>query len=365
MPAQSSADRTDPVFKRLLVVRLSAMGDVIHTLPAVAALRKAFPDATIGWAIEKRWAELLCTQSARQSGLRSSCRPLVDRIHIFNLRGWRQSLFSARTWKQIRASFDDLRAENYEVAVDFQGAIRSALIARWSGAPLIYGFAEPRENAASLFYTRPVQARGTHIIEQNLSLASGVAGRLLPLARVEFPRDEVVEHNCQKTLQALGGKDYLILNPGAGWGAKQWPAERYGHVARRLMEAAAVKSLINFGPGEEGLARAAEAASGGAAVASSGSVSELLALTRHARLVIGGDTGPVHLAAALGIPVVGIFGPTNPARNGPFGTHSMVLRNPSSPTTHARRKEADQAMLEISSEEVIQAALQLLKDSGG
>jgi heptosyltransferase-1 len=363
MQAQSSA--ADPIFRRLLVVRLSAMGDVIHTLPAVAALRQAFPETTIGWAIEERWAELLCSQSARLGGVRSPRRPLVDRVHTFNLREWRRSLFAKNTWELIRASLRDLRAEKYEVAVDFQGAIRSALLAKWSGAPVIYGFAQPRENAASLFYTRQVQAQGTHVVEQNLSLAAVVAGRALPLPIVEFPQDEVVEHNCQRTLQALGGKDYLILNPGAGWGAKQWPVERYGHVARRLMEAAGVKSLINFGPGEEGLARAAEAASGGAAVASSGSVSELIALARHARMVIGGDTGPVHLAAALGIPVVGIFGPTSPARNGPFGTRKIVLRNPSSPTTHARRKQADEAMLEISSEEVIQAALQLLKDSGG
>ena len=210
-----------------------------------------------------------------------------------------------------------------------------------------------------------MQARGTHVIEQNLSLASAVAWRALSLPPVAFPQDELVQYNCQRALQALGGADYLILNPGAGWGAKQWPAERYGQVAKRLSEGAGLKSLINFGPGEEDLARAAEAASGGAAVASSGSLSELIVLTRRARLVIGGDTGPLHLGAALRIPVVGIFGPTNPARNGPFGTRSIVLRNPLSPITHVRRKEADEAMLEITPEDVIQAALKLLKVSRG
>ncbi|HKN35408.1 MAG TPA: lipopolysaccharide heptosyltransferase I [Terriglobales bacterium] len=362
--AARTESSTCPI-RHLLVVRLSAMGDVIHTLPAVAALREAFPETTIGWAVEERWAELLRTRSARPGGALSPRRPLVDRVHTFNLRAWRRSLLSRRTWGQIRNSISDLRAENYEVAVDFQGAIRSALVARWSGAPTIYGFAQPRENAASLFYTRQVQAQGTHIIEQNLSLASAVARRGLSLPVVAFPQDEIVEYNCQRTLDALGGKDYLILNPGAGWGAKQWPAERYGQVAQLLLETAGLKSLINFGPGEEDVARAAEAASGGAAVATSGSLSELIAFTRRARLVIGGDTGPLHLGAALRIPVVGIFGPTNPARNGPFGARSIVLRNPLSPTTHARRQEADEAMLEISPEDVIQAALKLLKDSGG
>ena len=180
------------------------MGDVIHTLPAVAALREAFPETMIGWAIEERWAELLCTRSARPGGARSPRRPLADRVHTFNLRGWRRSLLSARTWEQIRTSFGDLQAENYEVAVDFQGAIRSALLASWSGAPTIFGFAEPRENLASLFYTRQVQARGTHVIEQNLSLASAVAWRALSLPPVAFPQDELVQYNCQRALQALG-----------------------------------------------------------------------------------------------------------------------------------------------------------------
>jgi lipopolysaccharide heptosyltransferase I len=364
MEEQAGSTSAAPI-RRLLVVRLSAMGDIIHTLPAVAALRAAFPETIIGWAIEERWAELLCTRSARPGGARSPRKPLADRVHTFNLRRWRRSLVSARTWEQMRTAFGDLQAENYEVAVDFQGAIRSALVARWSGAPTVFGFAEPRENAASLFYTRQVQSEGTHIIEQNLSLASAVARRALSLPPVTFPRDELVEYNCQKTLQALGGTDYLILNPGAGWGAKQWPAERYGQVAKRLSEGAGLKSLINFGPGEEDLARSAEAASGGAALARAASLSELIVLTRRARLVIGGDTGPLHLGAALRIPVVGIFGPTNPARNGPFGTRSIVLRNPSSPTTHARRKEVDEAMLEISPEDVIQAALHLLKVSRG
>jgi heptosyltransferase-1 len=348
--------------KRLLVVRLSAMGDVIHTLPAVTALREAFPRATIGWAIEERWAGLLGAGSMREAA-RSVPQPSVDRIHTFNLRSWRHSLLSADTWNQIRTGFSDLRAQNYEIAVDFQGAIRSALIASWSGAPVIYGFAQPRENAASLFYTRQVLAQGTHIIEQNLSLAAAVARRRLPLPAVAFPVDRVSEQAWEKEMETGLANGYLILNPGAGWGAKQWPPDRYGQVAKRLQQTAGLKSVINFGPGEEDLARAAEAASFGAAVAKSGSLRELIALVRHCRLLIGGDTGPLHLAAALGIPVVGIYGPTDPARNGPFSKRSLVLRNPSSPTSHTRRKQADEAMLEITADEVVHSALQLLKGS--
>jgi heptosyltransferase I len=154
--------------------------------------------------------------------------------------------------------------------------------------------------------------------------------------------------------------DFAIVSPGAGWGAKQWPAERYAAVARELA-VDGVHSLINYGPGEEALATAVESASAGAARKVSCSVAELIALTRHARLFIGGDTGPLHLAAALRIPVVAIFGPTNPARNGPIGTNAIVLRSPSSLTNHARLSDPEQGLLEISPGEVIAAARRLLQ----
>jgi len=162
-----------------------------------------------------------------------------------------------------------------------------------------------------------------------------------------------------KRLTEHGIADFAILNPGAGWGAKRWPAERYGQVARAIA-ATGVRSVLNYGPGEESLAQQAEAASEGAAVAMESSITELIALTRRARLFVGGDTGPMHLAAALNAPVVGIFGPTDPARNGPYGTRSIVLRNPASPTSHSRRADPDEGMLEISTEAVVTAARELL-----
>jgi heptosyltransferase I len=341
-------------------VRLGSMGDIIHTLPAVTALRRAFPEASLGWVVEERWAELLCALPEPRSGPRSLRRPLVDRLHTVNTKAWRRSLFSTQTWEQIAAGLSELRAQRYEVAVDFQGAVRSALIACWSGAPVMYGVAQPRENVASMFYTRQVIARGSHVVEQNLSLAEAVAQRSLEMPTIEFPRDEAGEKQTEG--EAFG--DFALLNPGAGWGAKQWPAERYGDVARRLAEGG-LKSLINFGPGEQHLMRAVESASEGKAKGIACSLTELIALTRRARLFIGGDTGPMHLAASLGVPVVAIFGPTNPARNGPFGTRSIVLRSPASPTTHARSAQPDPGMLQISSGEVVTAAKQLLRSDRG
>ena len=160
---------------RLLIVRLSAMGDVIHTLPAAQALRSAFPGAMIGWLIEERWAELLCTPRTPCHGPRSAQRPLADWVHTASLAGWRKSLFTISTLQQIAKVWNDVRAARYDVAVDLQGAIRSAVLARWSGARMVYGAAEPRESPSSLWYTRPVLARGAHVIDQNLSIAEAVA----------------------------------------------------------------------------------------------------------------------------------------------------------------------------------------------
>ena len=350
--------------ERLLIVRLSAMGDVIHTLPAAQALRQAFPAAKIGWLIEERWAELLCAPGTPRRGPRSAARPLVDWVHTVDLKGWRKSLWSPAALEQIARAWNDVRSTHYDVAVDLQGAVRSAVLARWSGAQTVWGAAEPRESPASLWYTRKVLAGGAHVVEQYLSITEAVAGAKLGWTKVELPHDPAAEEKIGRRLAEMGIRDFAIVNPGAGWGAKRWPAERYGHVARALAEAG-VRSIVNHGPGEETLARETEAASAGAAMAMQCSISELVALTRRAKLFIGGDTGPLHLAAALQVPVVAIFGPTDPARNGPYGTRSVVLRNPASATSHARRAEPDEGLLEIGVDAVVNAACRLLAGRGG
>jgi heptosyltransferase I len=353
-----------PRFQSLLVVRLSAMGDIIHTMPAVAALRRALPKAKIGWLIEERWAELLCTLRYPRSGDRAPERPLVDRVHTVNFGRWRRALFSFDTLQQIAVGLSELHGVHYEAAIDFQGAVRSALLARWSRAPIVFGDARPRENVSSMFYTRQIETDGKHVVEQALDLTRAVIGEIAPMVELgtevlgEFPVDPDAEKKMSRVMTSP--RPFAILNPGAGWGAKQWPAERYGAVAKALAEDG-VASVINFGPGEEDLATAVKAASDGTAQKVHCSISELTALTRRASLMIGGDTGPVHLAAALKTPVVAVFGPTNPARNGPFGTRAIVLRSASSLTDHARRQQPEQGLLEITSEEVIAAARQLLR----
>src|SRR5581483_10334497 len=211
--------------------------------------------------------------------------------------------------------------------------------------------------------TRQVQVSGKHVIAQNLALAGAVAKQHLEMTPVEMPVNAEAEHRIAEKLQDLAFKPYIVLNPGAGWGAKQWPVDRYGQVARILAQQTGLLSLINFGPGEEALACATEASSAGTAKAITTSISELIALIRRARLVIGGDTGPVHLAAMLGIPVVAIFGPTNPARNGPIGAATIVLRKKSSETSYKRIRHSEAGLLKIAVDEVLGAAIQLLEEN--
>jgi len=335
------------------------MGDIIHAMPAVSALREALPSQKIGWLIEERWADLLCAQSSPRFGSRSPQRPLVDQVHTVDTKRWRKSLLASATRSEFFSSIAELKVAHYDAAIDFQGLMRSAIFARLSGAKNRYGFAQPRESAARWFYTSVVTAKGTHVIEQNLSLAQSIVETPLKITPAQFPRDEEAEHKVEVELRQRNIRKFAILNPGAGWGAKQWPSDRYGAVAKKLAQAG-LQSLINFGPGEETLAQEVADKSGGVAQPISLSLAELIALTRRASLFIGGDTGPMHLAAALGIPVVAIFGPTNPARNGPFSPRSIVLRNPASITDHSRHAAPEAGLLQISVEQVTAAAHQLL-----
>jgi heptosyltransferase-1 len=347
----------------LLIVRLGAMGDVIHTLHAVSALRAVSPELRLGWAIEEAWAELLCAQGTDRCGPRTPSRPVVDCVHPLNTKSWRRSLAARGTWKEMASAFRAIRGQHYQLAADFQGAMKSAIVTRSARAQLTVGMEEPRERPSRLFYQRRVLTRGTHVIEQYQLLAQATAGKALAFSRPEFPRDGRAEAKISTELgHALG--NLVILNPGAGWGAKQWPAQRYGLVAKALA-ADGMKPIINFSSAEHDLALQVEASSDGKAVPMVSSIGELIALTRRARLFIGGDTGPTHLAAALGVPVVAIFGPTDPARNGPYGTKSVVLRNSASRTSLSHTSRPDRGLFEIPSAEVIRAARQLLESCYG
>ena len=351
---------------RLLVVRLGAMGDILHALPAVTALRKAHPGWRIDWAVEPRWKPLLTAeQDPNQESVHSSARPVVDRIYDVPTKAWGKRPFQSETWHAIRALRRELRAAQYDAVLELQGAIRSGVVARISGCNRIVGAARPWEAPAKWLYTERVPTAGQHVIEQNFELASAVAGDLLEPVNAALPVDADAEEWCDEQPELRDaewrGRPVVLMHPGAGWGAKRWPADRYGAVAEEFGRRGGLV-LVNAAPGEEALADAVVAAcrSEGLAQAVSCTLPQLIALTRRVSLVIGGDTGPVHLACALGKPVVGIYGPTDPRRNGPYGTRFRVLRNPESRTDHSRVEDPEAGLLTILPDAVIAAMIELM-----
>jgi len=346
---------------RLLVVRLGAMGDVLHALPAVTALRQAHPGWVIDWVIEPAWCALLTANcDAANPGL-GPAQPVVDRMHMASTKAWRRHPFSAETRREIRTLKEALRECRYDAVLDFQGAVRSAAVASMSGCRRRICEAHPREWAARWFFSERVATRGAHVIEQDMELAAAVAGDDLVAVQPWLPIDAAAEAWCDRQLSPAGHPPAVLLNPGAGWGAKRWPTDRYAAVAAALA-GRGLRILLNVGPGEEPLAEAIREQSGGTALPVHCSVAQLIALTRRAAVVIAGDTGPLHLACALGRPVVGIYGPTDPARNGPFGTRARVLRSPDSRRDHSRRAEPEAGLLTIPPEAVLQAADELLAE---
>jgi heptosyltransferase-1 len=344
---------------RVLILRLGAMGDILHALPAVTALRATHPDWFLGWAIEPQWRGLLAAKNALARG---PAMPVIDQLHIVAAKEWGRHPISAVTIEDIRRVRHELRTARYDVCVDLQGALRSAVLGKWAHPRRLIGEEKPREWAARYLFDEPIPTKGVHVIEQAVEVANAVAWEELPVMLPWLPVSETAETFCDARLAALNNKPFAILNPGAGWGAKRWPAERYGEVACALAKRG-YGVVINVGPGEEMLAKEVNEASGNIAIALTPALDELIALTRRSSLVIAGDTGPLHLASALGKPVVGIFGPTDPARNGPFGGNFRVLRHPESKRDHSRRAEPEAGLLTISPEDVLNAADDVLKET--
>jgi heptosyltransferase-1 len=339
------------------------MGDVLHAMPAVAALREQHPDWLIGWAIEPAWRGLLETESefhdvaSRLLG-RDSRRPLVDRWSSVPTRDWKRRPFSLNTLRDIRGLRRELLGDHYDLCVDMQGSIRSAMVGRMAGAAMFVGAAEPREAPATWFYRQKIRLSATHVVEQGCELLSAAVGETLRPAKVTLPIDPAAERWCDALLAAVE-EPFALIAPTAGWGAKRWPAERYGAVAAALGQAG-FHTLVNAESPEDRAGVQVVEASGGAATMVPCSVGQMIALVRRAGVVIAGDTGPLHLAAALQRPVVGLFGPTDPARNGPYGTQSRVLRHSSSRVDHSRHVQTEEGLMQITTQEVVDAALELL-----
>jgi len=346
---------------RLLVVRLGAMGDILHALPAVTALRKAHPEWVIDWVVEPMWSSLLTARVGIERDTLNDFpkQPIVDRVYFASTRKWRHNLFASETRNEIGVLRRVMKQESYDAVVDFQGAVRSALIGRMARSRRYIGEAKPREAAAKMLFTERIATCGVHVIEQDVEVAAAIAGDELRPVQPMLPFDPEAEEWADRMMSDRGEAPAVLINPGAGWGAKRWPVERYAGVARGLLNRGC-RVFVNAGPGEVLLAEEVVKRTGGGAVSLLCSIEQLIAITRRVGLAIAGDTGPLHLACALGRPVVGIYGPTDPRRNGPFGTKFKVFRSPESRRDHARREEPEAGLLTITPEEVMEAAGALL-----
>ena len=313
---------------RILAVRLGAMGDVIFTLPAVASLKHSFPGWHLTWAIEPQWAPLL------------EQNPFVDCV-VPVRRDMPAGVLD--TWRLLRAA-------RYDFAVDFQGLLKSALVASVARTGRIFGlhYGQARERLAALFYSDTINTHARHMVDKHLDLAAaaGAASALrvfpLPLGQAEGD---------------LPAGDFVIASPLAGWRSKQWPLEHYRVLARLLRHELDVPLVLDGPPAcRPLLAQVPEA------VSQTSSVAGLIYATRRATAVVGVDSGPLHIAAALGKPGVALYGPTDPERNGPYGDSLRVLRAAGSVTTYRRHHSIDETMRRLGPEEVFSALRSVLAE---
>jgi heptosyltransferase-1 len=330
--------------ERFLVVRLTALGDILHTVPAVAALRAAHASARIDWVVERKWAPVL------------EGSPAINEVIPFD----RRSLWSALECIQR------LRENRYTCAIDFQGLYKSSILAALSGAGRRIGFDSgwAREEGAAIFYTERVIPIGRHVTELIYSWVEQ-AGAWRPRAP-EYPLRVPAggAASIRARLHDLGiGGEYIVVGPGGSWRAKCWPADRYGELCRDFEKKSDMCLVVIHGPGEKPLAEEVvrSAAPARPAVIAT-TIEELMGLLAHARCVVAADSGPLHLAAALGTPVVGLYGPTDPARNGPF-VRSAVIVHKARPEeiSYKRKSDYSAAMLRITVEDVLAATDAILK----
>ncbi len=296
--------------KKILVVKPSSLGDVVHSLPFLNSLKSRFPNAEIHWVIAKGLEGLL------------ECHPMVDRIVIINKDMWKKLSKATDTIKEVKKLFKDIRNEQYDLAVDLQGLFRSGIITMATRAPVRIGFSEAREGS-SLFYNVKVQGgEDVHAVERYMKIA-GALGCDEKNILFTFPLCNGQLKNIEDIRSSM--KDYAVIVPGARWDTKIWGAENFGRLASLLP----LRSLVIGSRSDREIAERVVQTSRGKAISLAGKTSlrELIEIMRHARIVISNDSGPMHIAAGFRIPVVAIFGPTSPVRTGPYGKGHIVIKS--------------------------------------
>ena len=335
---------------RFLIVRLGALGDIVHAVPVAAALRRHWPTARIDWLVSAKHREIL------------DLVPVIsDRIVVRDRRGSKEGLSLTDATRAIRRT-------EYDVVLDLQGLIKSAVIARSSGAPRVIGFDAKylREPLARLLYTERHDPGGAgiyapsetrHVVTINLGMLATLG---VPPGPAEFPFSMTRSDAAERLSAATGGR-YILLNPGAAWPNKRWPPERLAALARAIRDRHGVKSVVLWGPGEREIGQSVVAQSEDAALLTPPTrIEDVVAFARGAEVMVSGDTGPTHIAAALGTPIVGIYGPTRPERNGPWLPEDITVSRANRCECHHLRRcrAARWCLLDVEVEEVIAAVEQ-------
>jgi heptosyltransferase-1 len=342
---------------RILIVRLGALGDIVHAVPVAAALRRAWPEARIDWVVSAKHREILDLVPV-----------LTTRIVVSDRGGATDGL-------SLPATLRTIRRESYDVVLDLQGLLKSAVIARGAGAPRVIGFSSKylREPLARVLYTEQYDPGGEgiyapsetrHVVQINLGMLAMLG---LEAGPPEFPFEPRRSAAAEAMRQATRGR-YALLNPGAAWPNKRWPAERLAGLARALWARQGLMSVVLWGSGEMEVAAAVVAQAAGAAVLSPQTrIADIVALARTAAVMVSGDTGPTHIGAAVGTPIVGIYGPTRPERNGPWLPEDVTVSRASVCQCHHQRRcrAAHWCLLDITEDDVLVAVERRLATSGG
>lgn len=317
---------------RILIVRLSAIGDCLHAIPVLVSLRKALPDAWIGWALEKGPHSLL------------QGHPMVDRFHVYPRHVFKKK--EGSLWSRLRllgAFRRELRETGYDVAIDLQGLTKSGLVAWWSGARKRVGFRGEDSRELNCLLTNhrvKVPDHAVHVVDRNLSLlkALEIAGP----TEAEWVMPDYASEQAEMAafLESCGvgqrsSEEYAVVNPGATWETKRWSPDGFGEVARGLVQKRGQSVIVTWAGDEERAAaeRIVEIASSetsgktdkGAWLAPPTDLRQLMSIMSRAALFVGNDTGPLHMAVAMGIPCVAVFGASDHKRNGPYGNGHRVL----------------------------------------
>jgi len=312
---------------KLLVIKPSSLGDIVHSLPFLNALRDSFPKAEIHWIIAKGLEGLL------------EGHPMINKLWIINKDEWKRIKGAGTTIKELRSLFKSLKAERYDIVIDLQGLLRSGILAKAAGAPVRVGFKGAREGSR-IFYTHTVKGgKDIHAVDRYLEIAKFLGCDIsdikfpFPLSFTSFAAGRL-GRLAEESEHARGGQlsplsfqlpdKYAVIVPGARWETKRWHPERFGELASML----SVKSIVVGGESDADIAGVVVRNSDGNAVSAAGktTLKELIEIIRNAMFVVTNDSGPMHIAAALNVPVFAIFGPTNPLRTGPYGKPHVIIR---------------------------------------